>query len=120
LDTKAETLCEILENSPLAIRPMIRMYKQLQGNSYFVLECKGLVREFTFPYKGIMMRNKGIGLSYECDNMPKTLTHEGLHIMYPAKEEDEIERLTEVYHNIPKVRELSRKLIVEKLGEYDL
>ena len=89
------SLIDIIENTPIAFRPMLKFYKPLGNDNYIELTAKGMMRPFTFDYNGITMRSYGVALSTDCDNMGKTLLHEYLHIQDEHMPEPEIEQLEE-------------------------
>jgi len=111
------SLIDIIENTPIAFRPMLKFYKPLGNDNYIELTAKGMMRPFTFDYNGITMRSYGVALSTDCDNMGKTLLHEYLHIQDEHMPEPEIEQLTNKYWNILPIRKTIINKLVEKLNK---
>ena len=110
---KIEKLIKIMEETPLAIRPMLNFF-----TSKYQYDVKGVVLRIPYAFEGIS--SFGIGLSYECDNMGKTLVHEAMHICNQDHSEDSIRKLTSEYWRIPEVRKSAQNVIVNKLGEEGL
>jgi len=121
---KINNLVKIIEDTPVAIRPLITVYKKL-GNSfnYLKYECRGITQKIPYPQWVIDKFNfskYGIGLSYECDNMTKTLVHEAIHIEYNDATENEVIQLTELYYEVPIIRKAAQKRVVYELGKKEL
>lgn len=109
----ATNLIDIIRETPLALRPTIKIQKHLSGGFYDIHLVKGLTIDT--PWGG-----KGIALSYECDNMSETLVHESLHIKFPSYEENKIILLTKDFYKNDKIRKTAQKRIVDKLTEYEI
>lgn len=106
-------LVKIMKETPLALRPTIKIQQPLSGGFYDVYLVKGLTLDT--PWEG-----KGIALSYECDNMTETLVHEALHIKFPTYEENKIILLTKEFYKNNNIRKTAQKRIVDKLTEYEI
>ncbi len=123
-----EDLVDIIKNTPLALRPLIKQYKALPGtNQYLECVCMGITRRMpwrkigaSFVVDTLGFNEYGIGLSYNCDDMPETLLHEALHVRYNSLEELDIIHLTEFYSNNERLRKACQKRVIERLGELNL
>ena len=113
MKTVVEKLVDIINDYPLAIRPMIVIYTPLSGNQYLRCEAKGVTLQTPWKFKDGSTRY-GIGLSSDCDDMPTTYIHEAFHILYPQTDEAEIERLTNQYKIHPDLRKACLEKILEK------
>lgn len=113
---------KIIKTTPLGLRPMLKLYSTFKGG-YLCCECKGFVRPIPWKDWGLShysFNKYGIGLSYECDNMAKTLLHEALHIKYENASEVEIELNTNKYWQDLPLRKVCQQRIVTKLGELNV
>jgi hypothetical protein len=106
-------LIEIISECPVALRGIVTLRKET-SNGYNIYQAKGLTLKTPFPY------GHGIALSYECDNMGKTLLHEALHIARPQYREEVIESLTECMWKYQILKKECQKRIVYELGKRDL
>lgn len=105
----------ILDKTPIALRPIVRINRyDSRNNMRIVYQCKGLVLQGS---NGM----HGVALSYECDNMAKTLLHECLHISDLAAKEDDVEIATQYLWRTNKyVRDIMQERVVKELYRRDL
>ena len=113
-ENPTKNLISIIENTPLALRPTIKIKNLLGEGFHDIYLVKGLTMETP-------LGEKGVALSYECDNMTETLVHECLHVLYPTLSEKDVVKWTDMYYNtFPDVKRASQKRIVNKLNEYEV
>jgi len=111
-------LFRIIEETPIAVRPLIQRYYTGPDGQVTIITSRGIVLKIPWKDVGaekLGFSEYGIGLSYNCDNMGKTLVHEALHIKYPQMTENNVEFLTQVYWNkYPTLRQAAvRRVIIE-------
>lgn len=108
---RIKNLVRILEEIPLTICPAIKREMPLGNGSFYIHSYKSLIVKT--PY------GDGVALSSACDNMTKTLIHEGLHILYPHDEDEDIENKAYIYSNNHEIKKVAQKRIVDYLTEYE-
>ena len=100
-----------IEETIVALNPLIVLAVEKRG------------KRRIHVYRGLALRvdngEKGIILSYDCDNMGQTLVHEALHVAYPMFKEYMVEKLEDILWNYKDVKKAAQKKVVEAFGYYE-